>query len=177
MPPRAEALPVRREPISVENSAGPALRDSSSATPTRLVRIPPISSAPPVAPNGGLATAGGWEGTAAGRQQPRERSSCLLEPSWARPLRAPGPRRARQAADAGAGTRAPGDVPRPISPASRRQVLLPTGRRLSPSNLRLQTPARPLPVQSSFCLANPLPLVPTPPLPASVLPLQPSSYH
>lgn len=80
VPPRAEALPVRREPISVENSAGPALRDSSSATPTRLVRIPPISSAPPVAPNGGRATAGGWEGTAAGRQQPRERSSASSSP-------------------------------------------------------------------------------------------------
>ena len=100
----------------------------------------------------------------------------LLEPSRARPLRAPGPGRAHQAADAGAGTRAPGDVPRPISPAPRRRVLLLTGRRLSPSNLRLQTPARPLPVQSSLCLASPLYPLPRPhPTPTCLCPA-PSAF-
>lgn len=172
VPPLAEALPVRRAPIGVGSSAGRlnlGSPDTFCPDPTNQLRTSGCSKRR----QGNRRRLGGqrcWARTTPGA------ILGLLEPSRARPLRAPGPGRAHQAADAGAGTRAPGDVPRPISPAPRRRVLLLTGRRLSPSNLRLQTPARPLPVQSSLCLASPLYPLPRPhPTPTCLCPA-PSAF-
>lgn len=170
---RAEALPVRREPI-------PALRTPRgppSATQAQQPRHALSGSRNQLRTSGCSKRRPGNSRRLGGHccRAPTTPGAILLPPrallgQAAAGSRAP-PHRARPQ------TRGPapghqGDVPEPISPASRRRMSAPPDRPATlPSNLRrLQTPAHGPSCQSSFCCLANAPLISSQPTPACLCP-------